>query len=608
MLGTDTADYMDMSPMVLADSPIAVPEKTFEPDAVWDTLYTFCEQRLGTLRSWRWSWWVHWAILARYFLPRRYHWVVVANRLTKGRPINDEINDSSPTIAMRTCASGMWAGLTNPARPWIVLGAPKGIEIDADGKQWYSDTARDIEDVLSESNFYTEMAQGFQDLTVFGQDPHYIYEDYEDIIRLYTPCAGEYYLGVGARLEVDTIYREFTFTVLQIVEMFGFDNCPESVQKQFEEGQVDQEYVVAHAAEPNFPIASKEKRGKKLEVLPEHFTFREVYWLKGNKTEKPLSLRGFHEKPFFVPRASKVSNEPYARSFCMDALPDNLQVQQETLRKGEFLEKGVRPPMGAPVELKNEPASIMPGMITYGAAGANGKIGFHPLFEVNPAWLDGITKDIALVSSRVDRCLFVDVFMAITQMAGVQPRNELELTKRDLERLQQLGPVIELVENALADAIRRVLSIMARRKRLRPMPQSVRKAPLKITFVSIMRIAQRAAEGVNLKDFLATMGEASEAAKAAGLPDPLRKVNLDKWADELADANNVPPHIMFTDAEVLEHDKARSQATQQAQTPQNLMAAVTAAKGLSETSMAPGSALSALTGGGGGNPAAPAGG
>ena len=45
---------------------------------------------------------------------------------------------------------------------------------------------------------------------------------------------------------------------------------------------------------------------------------------------------------------------------------------------------------------------------------------------------------------------------------------------------------------------------------------------------------------------------------------------------------------------------------QQAQTPQNLMAAVTAAKGLSETSMVPGSALSALTGGG--NPAAPAGG
>ena len=104
----------------------------------------------------------------------------------------------------------------------------------------------------------------------------------------------------------------------------------------------------------------------------------------------------------------------------------------------------------------------MPGVITYGTM-TNGKIGFQPLFEVNAEWLEGITKDIALVSSRVDRCLFVDVFMAITQMAGVQPRNELELTKRDLERLQQLGPVIELVENALSDAIRRILAIMARR-------------------------------------------------------------------------------------------------------------------------------------------------
>ena len=109
-----------------------------------------------------------------------------------------------------------------------------------------------------------------------------------------------------------------------------------------------------------------------------------------------------------------------------------------------------------------------------------------------------------------------------------------------------------------------------------------------------------------LKDFLATMGEASEAAKAAGLPDPLRKVNLDKWAYELAESDNIPPHIMYTDEEVLEHDKARDQATKQAQTPQNLMAAVEAAKGLSQTSTAPGNALSSLMGGQGGGGAGPA--
>jgi hypothetical protein len=68
--------------------------------------------------------------------------------------------------------------------------------------------------VLAQSNFYTELAQAFQDTVVFGTAPFVIYEDFEDVIRLYLPCAGEYYLGTGARLSVDTFYREFTYTVV----------------------------------------------------------------------------------------------------------------------------------------------------------------------------------------------------------------------------------------------------------------------------------------------------------------------------------------------------------------------------------------------------------
>ena len=606
MLGTDTADYMDMSPMVLADAPTQAVQKEPKSDSNWDALYTHCEKRLGTLRSWRWSWWVHWAILARYFLPRRYHWVVTANKMTQGRPINEEILDSTPTMAMQTCASGMWAGLTNPSRPWIKLGgALPNVEIDADGKAWFEDAEQRVYTVLSQSNFYNITAQGFEDTTTFGQAPIIVYEDKEDVCRFYLACAGEYYLGCGARFDINTDARDFTLTVMQLIEMFKFDNCPPEVQKHFEEGSYDLEYVVSHIIEPNTPVTIKGQRGKKAEILSSKFTYREVYWLRCKKTPKPLSVVGFHEKPFFVLGWSRVSNQPNFRSPCMDALPDNLQIQKETERKAEFLEKGVRPPMGADPELKNEPASILPGLITSFNTQGGQKAGFFPLFVVNAAWVDVITKDIAMVAERVEKCLFVKVFMAITQMAGVQPRNELELTKRDLERLQQLGPVIENVENALQECIARVLAILERRKMLKPKPKSLQNMPIKISFISIMRIAQRAAEGVNLKEFLATMGEASEAAKAAGLPDPLRKVNLDKWADKLAESDNIPAGIMFTDAEVLEHDKARAKATQQAQNPQMLAATVDAAKNLSQTSLQPGNALSALVGspGGAGAPA-----
>ena len=252
-------------------------------------------------------------------------------------------------------------------------------------------------------------------------------------------------------------------TVEQIVDMFTIENCPQQIERHWTTGgsSLDLEFVVGHAIEPNFEIAPRGSSQKKpISVVPGTYPFREVYWLRGIKTERPLSRKGFHEQPFMVGRWSTVSNDAYGRSPCMDAIGDQKQIQQETRRKAEFIEKGVRPPMGANPELKNEPASIIPAHITYMSTEGSKK-GFWPLFEVQPAWLAGLTQDIDKVAGRIEKCLFVDLFMAISRMEGVQPRNELELTKRDLERLQELGPFVELFENEFAGpAIRRVLAIL----------------------------------------------------------------------------------------------------------------------------------------------------
>jgi hypothetical protein len=231
-----------------------------------------------------------------------------------------------------------------------------------------------------------------------------------------------------------------------------------------------------------------------------------------------------------------------------------------------------------------------------------GKKGFWPLFEVNPQWLAGITGDIEKVAARIERALYVDIFMAITRMEGVQPRNELELTKRDLERLQQLGPVIELFENEFANPFFvRLLDILERRKIIKPKPPSLQGIPLRIKYTSILRLAQRSAEAVGMKDFFGTMGGMSSAAKAAGVPDPLRVVDLDKSARKYAEVTNFPIDCLFTDREVQQHDQVRSQAMKQAQQPAQAMAAVQAAKTLSETKVSPSqSALSSILGGGAG--------
>ena len=601
------AAYEEMGPASLAFEPAALAGDGPTRDPDWPDLYQYVESRMKALRLWRLSWWAHWASLADYILPKRYHWLITPNRTARGSNINTQIIDCTATLAQETCASGLWSALTPPSRPWLKLDKLlPWVELDAEGVAWLEEVESRLYTVLGQSNFYTAMAQFFQDVTVFGTAVVLILEDSEDAIRCYVPCAGEYFLGAGGRQSVDTFYREFVFTVAQVVDMFGMDSCPREIREQWAEGNTEQEYVICHAIEPNAPITrhGASSRTGPLRPVPEDFTYREIYWLKGQMATAPLSKRGFVERPVMVGRWSVTSNDPYGRSPGMNALGDVKQVQLATRRAGEFIEKLVRPPMGADPELKNEPSSIIPGNITY-VNTSGGKKGFFPLFEVNPAALQPLVDNIEKVNQRIERAFYVDVFMAISRMEGVQPRNELELSKRDLERLQSLGPFVALFENEVATpAIQRVLSIMDRRKMLPPRPKSLQGMPLNVKYDSIIRQAQRAAQTVAMKDALSTAGAMSAAAKAAGVPDPLRIFKLDTALRKYCDLSNFPVEALFTEDEVAKKDKAQSKMTQQMmanqQKLQATMAGVQAAKTLSDTPLGQGSALDAMTGGGGG--------
>lgn len=603
--GGEVAPYERMGATLLTAQPLSAPEPN--EAAEWEPLFNHLERRMAGLRSWRWTWLDTWRQLGTYFLPRRskaWQGQIIANQYSRGTYLNDAIIDSTGCLAATTCASGMWSGLTNPARPWFGFApAVSNVELDEEGKQWLEKAASQILAVLARSNFYSTMAQFFQDVTVFGTSPIIIYEDDEDVIRCYLPCVGEYFLAAGSRLTVDTLYREFTLTVIQIIEMFTFENCPQEVRSLFVTGgaSLDQEFVVAHAIEPNFAISSKRGRGKKITVVPGRFSFREVYWLRGRKSQCPLSLKGFHDQPFMAGRWSVVSNDPYGRGPGMDALGDQKQVQTETLRKAEFIEKLVRPPMTAPPEMKNEPASIMPGMVTF-VNTANGKAAFTPAFQVQPQALQPLTMDIEKVSGRIKDCFYIPQFLAITQMQGVQPRNELELTKRDLERLQVLGPVIDLFENEVAGPVlQRVVSIMQRRGLLPDLPPSLQNTPLKITYQSLMRLAQRSAESVAMKDGFVTMGQLSLAAKNAGVPDPIRTVNLDRSLQHYLQLNSYPITCTYSEEEVKQHDQIRMQETQRAKQEAAASSlakpAVDAAKVLSSTEVGGGSYLNSMLSG-----------
>lgn len=569
----DYAPYEDADTWLLSEQPPTLPPEKIENDFDWLVVFEHLESTLSSMRSWRYSWWTYWSKLAEFILPRRYHWLVTANLMRRGNPLNQAIIDGTAGLAKNICYTGMVDGLCPTTRPWFTRGvAIDDFNLDAESAAYLEECDRRAEVVLAESNFYEAIAQVAEDEVVFGTAPLVVYEDAEDVVHFDTPCAGEYYLAVSGKNKVDTIYTEQAKTVKALVDFFRLENCPSCVRELWAQGggSLNNEFVLARAIEPNFDLQGK-SGGKPISVVKGGYPFREVFWLRGQKTEKPLSVRGFHDKPFASFRWATTSNDPYGRGPGMDALGDVMQLQIETRRKAEAIEKQVRPPMGADPAMKNEPASINPGHITYVAADGQKK-GFWSLYDVKID-LNAMIADMKDIRDRLDRYFYVDVFMAISRMEGVQPRQNMEIAARKAEAMQRLGPIIGLWKTEMHAVLERVYAIAERKKLFPPKPRGLQNVPLKFNFLDMVTIAQLAAETTTMEDGLKFGGELSLAAKNANLPDPLRIVNLDEAFRLYLQRRHFPIRGLFTQKEVKKHDAIRQQVMQSKQAAEQIPAA-----------------------------------
>lgn len=572
------AFYEKSGGFLLAQMPaLAQPERPVI-DPVWEDYYAHFEGQLTQKRAYRWSWWSHWALLAQFILPRRYHYLITANTMNRGRQLNQDIVDSTGTLAMRTCAAGMMSGLTSPNRPWFRLrSAVPNFEPDHAAQMWFEDVAERLRFVHAESNFYDSLATMYEDLVTFGTSPVIDYEDEDDVIRCYNPCAGEYFCGVGFDFRQEQLYREFTLTNSQIVEMFDLKNCPIEVQEAWAEkgASLDQERVVCHSIEPNYAIRGR--NGQSARILDGKWPWREVYWLRGIQGFRPLSVRGFYDKPWVAPRWATVSNDPYGRSPGMDALPDIMQLQVETKRKAEALEKVVRPPMLASATLKNEPSSILPGHITYVQTMGPGE-GMRPAYEVRPD-LAAMTQDIQAIQARIAEAFYNDLFKMIASLDSVERRTATEIDARREEKLVLLGPVIERLQNeGLSPRIRRHVGIMDRRGLLPPVPPSLRGVPVQIEYVSMLTIAQRAAATAGIERTYAFAG-----SMAAIYPEVRDNLNPDETIRYYGDLMGNPERVFTDRRQMALIRQQREQEAQEQQAAQLTAAGVQGAQVLSQT-------------------------
>lgn len=542
------------------------------------------ERRFRDLKEEAKKWMPLWQDLQAYIDPARGRFYDKPN---SGDKLNHQkLLDNTPTRANTTLASGMLSGLTSPSRPWFKLGlSDPDLNKFAPARRWLDDVQERMMAVFSRSNIYNSLHSVYQELGQFNTAAMILLEDYENVIRARTFTAGEYYLGSGYDLRINTFAREIWMTIGQMKEMFGYENLSASSKRLYDNNQLYEWRKVYHMIEPN----DGRQPGK---MDAQNMPFRSVYWEEGAEDDKFLRVSGYEEFPVFAPRWDVVSSDIYSRNGPgAHALGDCKGLMKSRKDYFMILDKIADPPLNAPASLQTKGGvNFLPGGVNYVGDGMeNTKV--EPAYTIAPR-LQEITMDIQDLRNAIKETFFVDMFLMLANSDRRQITAR-EVAERHEEKLLMLGPVLERLESELLDPlISRTFNVMLRAGLIPPPPQELQGENLKVEYISMLAQAQKMVGTTTVEQFSAYVGSLT-----AVVPEVIDKFNADKAVDRYADMLGVDSEIIRSDEEVAEIRKRRAEMIQQQQQMEQAQAAVQGAKVLSETRVGENSALDALMGG-----------
>lgn len=536
-------------------------------------------RRHTALKAERSSWDGTYRDISNYILPRRGRFFT--SDANKGHRRDTSIINNHGTRAANTLASGLMAGLTNPTRPWFRLTTPDP-ELNESGpvKMWTAAVEDVMRWVFQRSNIYLSLHSLYLDLP-FGTSALHIDEDEKRILRAYLYPIGSYCLANSARQRVDTVYREFQMTAAQLVEKFGKAKCSKAVQDALTETP-DKWFDVLHVIEPNL-AQQKGKLG--YESKPYKSCWLE---LAGDRDKQFLSESGYDEFPAMCPRWQVLGEDIYGGGPGHEAIGDAKALQQLESRKLLLIDKLSNPPMAVPSSLKGEPVTFNPGAhIFVDAVGPANQA--RPAYEVNPASVVAVEQTIRQHELRIDRSFYADLWLMLANDTEGK-MTATEVNRRQEEKMLQLGPVLERLEEELLDPlIERTFAIMLRAGLVPEPPPEIQGMELKVEYISILAQAQQmiGIQGVRELTGFVMQG-------AAVVPGMLDKLDTDQIVDEYALMLGTKPNLVRTDEQVAEiraqqaKEKAQQQALAMAQQ------GAETAKTMSETNLAEDNVLSRM--------------
>ena len=499
--------------------------------------------RFDRLKTGRQNWETHWQEVADYMQPRKAD---VTKTRSKGDKRTEQIFDSSPIQAVELLAASLHGMLTNPSTPWFSLRyKDEGLDADDEAKLWLEGVTETMYTAFNRSNFQQEIFELYHDLITFGTAAMFIEEDQSDLLKFSTRHINEIYITENDKGRIDTVYRRFKITLRAAAQQFG-TNLSEEAKTKVEKDPFD-EIDILHAVYPRIEFDPTKKNKENME-------FESVYLEYKNGNE--LSVGGFVEFPFVVPRYLKASHEIYGRSPAMTALPDVKMLNEMSKTTIKAAQKQVDPPLLVPDDGFLLPVRTVPGGLNFYRSGTRDRI--EPLNI-------GANNPLGLNMEEQRRNSIREVFYVNQLMLQQGPQmTATEVIQRNEEKMRLLGPVLgRLQSELLKPMIDRCFAILLRNNQFAQAPEFLSGQDIEIEYVSPLAKAQKSTELISITRAIEILGSLANVAPVFDY------INFDALVKHIADLVGVPQKVLKLQSQVnAEREQQAELAEQQAQMQQ----------------------------------------
>lgn len=502
-------------------------------------------QELAQLEAERSSFDPHYQLLSDFILPWSAR-MFVEDR-NRGERRHDRIIDSTCTRAVRTISAGLMALSSSAARPWFVVEAedPELRKRPA-VMDWCDKVTRLLRDFLSGTNCYRAMHQQYEEIVVFGTGACLVLPDAERGLHFYPQTCGEYWIGNNWKSEVDTLYRKFQMTVIQMVRQFGYENCSKAVQDLYDNGRNDHSWItVVHAVRPN----EERTRGK---LDSRNMPWQSCYFELGRSdarsagdvglewTKKLLSHSGFRRFRATTPRWGLSGRDVYGNSPGMDALADVKGLQHKQKRKAQAINIQTVPSFTGPSTVSGDELKLLPG--EYNPADVTSREGgIRPLFESKLDLAD-LRLDIIDQRMTIEATMFADLYRMLQDTVD-QRKTAQEVRGLQEEKLTQLGPFSERLQHEMHEPIVDMgFEAGIALDMFPPPPPEMDGQALRVRFVSVLALAQRAIDTSSIDRWTMHLG----TLRDLGHSNVIHKLDADASADHYADVIGVPRDLVVS--------------------------------------------------------------